>query len=141
MPAERWLPVADTDGLYSVSDGGRVRRELSGHVLKPFPARGGLYVSLSVGGKVRTVQVASLVAAAFLGPPTWGVRRLAYRDGDRKNVRADNLRWVLAHTDHHSGHDLSCLTDGELTSLVRALGEESARRKKPPAPKPKGQTS
>lgn len=128
MADELWLPAPDADGFYAVSDLGRVRRERTGRILKPFATRGGPCVSLSVGGQARTAHVATLVAMAHLGPPPWGVRRLAYRDGDRSNVRAENLRWILARTDPHGGSDLSCLTDDELSGLIRAALEESARR-------------
>lgn len=126
-PIESWLQVPDADGLYSVSDLGHIRRDRTGRVLKPWGTRGGLYVTMSIGGARRDTHVATLVARVHLGPPPWGVQRLAYRDGDPTNVRADNLRWVIARTAHHSS-DLSSLTNEELMSLIRAALEESARR-------------
>ena len=80
-PIERWLPVVDWEGLYDVSDLGRVRsltrvvitnngpRVYQGRTLKQtIGSHGYPAVGLSRGGKGRNWPVHELVAPAFLGP-------------------------------------------------------------------------
>ena len=87
--AEEWRPVAGYEGLYSVSDLGRVRRE-GGGVLKPMTleARGRRrVVKLSRGGRTRIFRVHLLVAAAFLDNAD-NARSVAFRD---KSIPSDAL--------------------------------------------------
>ena len=74
---ELWQPVVGYEGLYEVSDQGRVRslprfragRSYGGRLLKPcMDSRGYLLARLSRNGHTTTVTVHKLVAAAFLGP-------------------------------------------------------------------------
>lgn len=74
-------------GKYSVSESGKV---FSGeHELTLI---GGRYVNLSDGGEVRRVDVAYLVARAFVGNVA-GKEYVWHLDGDVKNNRAENLAW------------------------------------------------
>jgi hypothetical protein len=82
--AEQWLPVKGYEGLYEVSDHGRVkglkrvchRRDGHAHtqpetILKQSvsgPKRNYLKVNLLKNGKPKTCRVSVLVAEAFLGP-------------------------------------------------------------------------
>jgi NUMOD4 motif/HNH endonuclease len=65
---ERWLPVVGYEGLYEVSDLGRVRNSRTGRILAP--ARSGRYlgVKLSRDGKNVRYRIHRLVGRAFLGP-------------------------------------------------------------------------
>jgi NUMOD4 motif len=76
---ERWLPVAGYEGLYEVSDLGRVRSlprqtargRRGGRVLKHYISantRGYPFVKLSRSGVNRNYQVHALVLHAFAGP-------------------------------------------------------------------------
>ena len=77
-PNEEWRPVVGWEGLYEVSDLGRVRSldravkrgRYKGELLRPWTNKGGYScVFLSgVGRKRRNRQVHSLVAEAFIGP-------------------------------------------------------------------------
>lgn len=100
--AERWLPVADWEGLYEVSSLGRVRslprkdtvgRFHAGKVLRQFPQRDGyLCVGVTYGPRRRLVRVHHLVLEAFHGPRP--VRTEArHLNGDRLDNRAVNLAW------------------------------------------------
>lgn len=80
--------VAGYEGLYEVSDKGRVYRngfelELLGN---------GLYVNLSKGGVMQKVKVCYLVARAFV-PNLEGRRYVRHKDGDPRNNRSENLYW------------------------------------------------
>ncbi|MEW1706979.1 NUMOD4 motif-containing HNH endonuclease [Microbacterium sp. NPDC089190] len=103
---ERWLPVPGWDGLYEVSDEGRVRslarvvmrrngvalrvrsRDL---VASPEP-NGHLQVSLKSPGVRSQRRIHQLVLEAFVGPRPPG-HETCHNDGDPSNNRLENLRW------------------------------------------------
>lgn len=111
---ENWRPVVGYEGIYSVSDQGRVRGEarVVAHILKGKRLRqrilnprinkatGYPAVNLARENSRRTFTVHSLVAAAFIGPRPEGLE-VAHGDGDRSNASALNLRYAT-HLENHS---------------------------------------
>lgn len=100
-PAESWRPVVGWEGLYEVSDLGRVRslpRKLprywmKGRVLKP--GRSGNYpaVHLADGPRREMRHLHALVSQAFIGPRPDG-HEVNHKDRDHSNARMDNLEYV-----------------------------------------------
>ena len=88
---ELWLPVVGYEGLYEVSDQGRVRR--NGRVLRPITTVG-CYASVSLSRKgVRKRQyVHTLVLTAFVGPRPAGHNACHGPTGGFDNSLR-NLRW------------------------------------------------
>lgn len=90
---ERWLPVVGWEGLYSVSDDGRVRNTRRGRLLS---GRGHVHYPAVLlhggGGKPTLKRVHRLVLEAFVGPCPNGMEA-CHIDGDRTNNRLTNLRW------------------------------------------------
>ena len=93
---ERWLPVPDYEGMYEVSDFGRVRslprKYAGGRILKQSMSAGGLAVGLSRDGKGRTVRVHILVTRAFLGPCPEG-QEVCHGPAGRLDNRLVNLSY------------------------------------------------
>jgi hypothetical protein len=104
---ERWLPVIRYEGLYEVSDLGRVRSldrlvggsrgpasQISrGRILKPcLGRRGYLHVSLSRDGNVEHCDIHLLVLEAFVGPPKPGQEGRHGPNG-KLNNRLTELCW------------------------------------------------
>lgn len=88
---EIWLPVKDYEGLYEVSDRGRVRR--NGKILKDQDDRRGYrLVDLSKNGEVTKKKVHRLVAEAFLSNPD-NLPCINHKDENRANNDVDNLEW------------------------------------------------
>ena len=65
---ERWLPVVGYEGLYDVSDLGRVRNSHTGRVMAPSRSGAYLGVKLCRDGAVTRHRIHRLVGEAFLGP-------------------------------------------------------------------------
>jgi len=91
---ERWLPVAEYEGFYEVSDLGRVRRLWRHHykILKPVLTKDAchLRVHLCRDGVRRKVTVHTLVARAFLGPRPEGMQ-VCHGPGGSLDNRLVNL--------------------------------------------------
>lgn len=104
---ERWLPVVGFEGLYEVSDEGRVRslthlvpcrggatRTVHGRIrssaglLKGYPA-----VNLSAGRRTQMRTVHVMVLEAFVGPRPTAAHEGCHGDGNPLNCRLANLRW------------------------------------------------
>lgn len=101
---ETWRDVVGYEGLYQVSDTGRVRsidrmttgnrnRLIKGKVLRQWSnGFGYLIVALSKNGADKTLRVHRLVAQAFIDNPS-EKPYINHKDGNPKNNRVDNLEW------------------------------------------------
>lgn len=105
---EEWKPIFDWEETHDVSSLGRVRSKSRigtiGRILKLNLATGGYpTVTLSGGGKKKSVYVHHLVAIVFIGHPPGkiGVKRgcftINHKDGDKANNKPSNLEWITAH--------------------------------------------
>lgn len=97
-----WKPVVGYEGLYEVSDMGRVRSlhkntkssKVAGNIMRLHAKpKGYLGVSLSKNGKVSTKMVHRIVAIAFISNP-FGKLTVNHKDADKQNNRVDNLEWA-----------------------------------------------
>ena len=94
---EEWRDVPGYEGLYQVSNLGRVRGMRRGllNILSPSSYNGYYRVNLSKGGKYITIHIHRLVAMAFLPNPN-NYPQVNHKDGDRKNNNLNNLEWCTA---------------------------------------------
>jgi hypothetical protein len=112
---ERWLPVLGWEGMYSVSDLGRVRRVARtvlyrdgrrGHyrerILKLNRNSEGYFsVCLFRGGNGTNYRVHRLVAEAFHGPAPGGRPHVLHWNDRRTDNRLENLRFGSESDNHH----------------------------------------
>ena len=101
---EEWRPIEGYEGLYEVSNTGRVRsldmyvkgkgyRLHKGKVLSPAKNKNGyLKVNLHCNGKRKTITVHRLVAEAFI-PNSDNLTQVNHRDEDKTNNNVENLEW------------------------------------------------
>lgn len=153
---ERWLPVADFEGTYEVSDAGKIRsldriitcpsrwsdvstRIQKGKILQPGTKPGGyLFVGLYNGnGSVKFFMTHRLVAGAFIGPCPQGME-VAHKDGDKKNCTLSNLRYDTPKGNHAdkklhgtqpcgSNNASSKLTDAQVLEIRRRANTSSQK--------------
>lgn len=111
-PSETWLSVVGYEGLYEVSDKGRVRSlprpATQGKLLKSRPHKrtGHLRVYLSRNGTEVDRKVHHLVLEAFVGPKPDGMIG-CHRNDIADDNRLENLKW-----DTHSGNNFDTVRNG-----------------------------
>ena len=90
---EIWKDIKGYEGLYQVSNLGRVKRVTTGRVLKQFPNKQGyLLVSLCKTGKQKSFAIHRLVAQAFILKPE-NKPEVNHIDEDKTNNMVSNLEW------------------------------------------------
>lgn len=87
---EIWKPVKGFEGLYEVSNLGRVRRN---RILKPHNTGRYLQACLCKNGKQSHVLIHRLVAEAFVENPN-NLPEVNHKDEDIFNNAASNLEWM-----------------------------------------------
>ena len=128
---EIWKPVKDYEGLYEVSDLGRVRsldriviqdckwgsecnHIYNGKILKPRYHNGYVNVRLNKNGKPKTRNIHRIVAEAFIPNPE-NKKTINHKDGNKSNNKVDNLEWA---------------TDSEQQLHAYKMGLKKGRKKK-----------
>lgn len=82
--------------LYQISNMGRFRNKVTGHMMTPSPSeKGYMMVCFRLyGNKSRNIKIHRLVAKLFVRGETPEKCEVDHIDGDKRNNRASNLRWV-----------------------------------------------
>lgn len=147
MSQERWKDVIGYEGLYQVSDRGRVKR-LVGYsckierMLRPHLCLRGGYpqVMLSKNGKRKHKQVHHLVLDTFSGTRPTPSHEARHLDGNPQNPLLTNLKWgtrsenmldAVKHKTHFapgkyyygSGHSMSKLTEADIP-VIRNMNKQ-----------------
>lgn len=139
---ERWRPVVGFEGLYEVSDLGRVRsldRTVwcegpvkgrypsfkKGRVLRPGPMASG-HLSVVLGREAGSKTIHSLVATAFIGPCPAGLE-VRHLDGNPANNKLGNLEYSTRSRNTqdkkwHNGATTYKLAPKDVFDIRRRLG-------------------
>ena len=102
---EEWKDIKGYEGLYEVSNMGRVKSLGNGkstnndncreRILKPVKDKGYLRVTLCKEGRKNGYLVHQLVAIVFC-ENSMGYKEVNHKDEDKTNNRADNLEWCTS---------------------------------------------
>lgn len=96
---EIFVPIIGYEGLYEISNTGKVRSCKRNLLLKQNDdGRGYLFVNLCRDGKAKSTKVHRLVATHFLENPG-GLRDVNHKDENKHNNLFSNLEWV-SHQDN-----------------------------------------
>lgn len=136
---EEWRDIKGYEGLYQVSNLGRVKslrdknnkkREL---ILKPKIMRNGyLKVDLCKNGKQKTFTVHRLVATVFISNPK-NFPTVNHKDENKLNNNVSNLEWCTVLYNNCYGTRLKkvkCITTGE---IFNSISEASKKYKCSPS--------
>ena len=91
LPGEEWKPIKNYEGLYEISNMGRVKSVgwyVNGSSTNSYPK-----VELVKRKNIKTLLVHRLVAEAFVPNPL-RLEAVHHIDEDKTNPRADNLEWT-----------------------------------------------
>lgn len=92
---ERWKPIIGYEGLYSVSNLGRVKSVQSDRILKQATNQPYNTVSLNKNGIRKTYAVHKLVSKMFLPNPL-GLPIINHKNENKRDNKVDNLEWCTA---------------------------------------------
>jgi len=90
---EKWKPIKNYEGLYEISNFGRIFSLRRNKMLKHIKSGGVLFVSLC-NKFSKYYRVSHLVAETFI-PNTYNSKCLRHKDGDNLNVNLENIEWVV----------------------------------------------
>lgn len=148
--AERWRPILGWEGIYEVSDHGRVRslpravpridgkrHWRRGQILKPSPnGTGHAQVGLALGGVSTMRLVHRMVLLAFVGEPAPSLIG-CHNDGDPTNNHLSNLRWdtrrsnnldTVRHGGNHNANQTHCKWGHEFAGQNLRVDPKSGKR-------------
>lgn len=90
---EKWKPVKDFENKYEISNFGKLRNKINGHIYKNTNQYGDYFsVVLYDNGKKKNTRIHRLVAEAFIPNPN-NYPCVNHIDMNKQNNRVDNLEW------------------------------------------------
>ena len=120
---EEWREIEGYEGLYSVSDMGRVRKNISGRILKPRNLNG--YQRVALYGKVGEPKgsrptdyfIHRLVADLFIDNPE-NKPQINHIDEDKSNNIVSNLEWCTALENSNHGTRTQRIAEANKKAII-----------------------
>lgn len=130
---EKWKPVVGYEGLYEVSELGRIRsldrqvtdingvvKTLKGRVLKQNAQPSGhMSVGLSANGVPATRLVHVMVLESHVGLKPHCHMECLHKDGNAKNNNVSNLRWGTSSENRMDAYDHGSRLHGQASHLAK----------------------
>lgn len=141
LKSESWREIRGHEGVYEVSNYGRVRNVATGVVKRPVGVNGYAATQLWRNGIGRQHYVHRLVLEAFVGECPDGLE-CCHGNGDKRDNRLGNLRWdtrksnckdkwthgAQPHGETHHNAKLTSSAVNEIRSTVGRLAPGERRR-------------
>lgn len=133
---EEWRDIKGYEGLYQVSNLGRVRslRFKKVRILKPWGSHGYKHIELCVNNSRFVTGVHRLVAEAFI-PNIGGYDCVDHIDTNKENNKASNLRWCS-----HKENSNNEITKKHMKDWFNTLSEETVKKIRQAASKSRSKT-
>jgi hypothetical protein len=116
--SEVWKDIEGYEGLYQVSNSGRIKSVKNNIIRKPRIARGYLYVNLSKSGKKKTYKIHRLVAQHFIPNPN-NYPCVNHKDEDKLNNFLNNLEWCTFKYNTNYGTSLKRRVETQTRSIFQ----------------------
>lgn len=135
---EIWKDISGYEGLYRVSNLGKVESLRNNIILKQSPTKDGYLAVGLCNGKTKTCRAHRLVAIAFIPNPD-NLPEVNHIDGNKTNNSVDNLEWVTPLENTHHAIRTGLIPDGFYQGKGKHVGKWMEKNRSKPVRQIKGE--
>lgn len=111
-----WKDIVGYEGLYKISNYGKVFNCTSNKILKADKGNRGYTIKLLKDGKCKHLSIARLVAQHFVNNP-YNYDKIYFIDGNKYNIKYNNIQWGT------TARDTKIVVDGIIFNSLKDYKE------------------